>query len=201
MTKIITCPNFDLRRRSAPVTKIDKRLFKLLKQLEQTLIQGNIGVGLAAPQLGVNLRLFGVYFSHEQTSEVATQLPQQTAPPTFKVFINPQITAQAPKLTLGSKKHREFEGCLSVPKIYAPVWRPEWLELSYDELVKEKLVRRQVRLEGFMARIVAHEYDHLEGVLFIDHVLKQGTPIYLENSRGELEEISREQLEQIFGSW
>jgi peptide deformylase len=198
--KIVTYPNFNLRQKSTAITKVNKKLVKLLKELEQTLAQKNIGVGLAAPQLGFNVRLFGTYISEGQTSE-NQELTEQASPPVFRAFINPKIIRQAKQLTLGPKKQREFEGCLSVPKIYAPVWRPEWLELSYDELIANELQPKKIRLEGFLARIVAHEYDHLEGVLFVDHVLAQGTPLYLENDQGELDEIDRSELERRFGSW
>jgi peptide deformylase len=187
--QIITYPNVILRQASARVEKVDHHLQKLLKMLEENLNKKSVGVGLAAPQLGTCKQVIGV------------MLERGDKEPIYRYFVNPKIVGASKKITLGEGKAKEFEGCLSVPKVYAPVYRPEWIEVEYDQVVGRELQHRQERFEGFGARVMAHETDHLKGVLFVDHVLEQGTPLFYENAQGELEKISREKLFELFGEF
>lgn len=192
MNKIVTFPHFGLREPSSQVQKIDQHLKRLLIELELILTQKDLGVGLAAPQIDINKRVFATYIP---TST-------QKAPP-YRYFINPVILAHSDDLTLKSHSQKEddLEGCLSVPNIYAPVYRHSWVNLQYDLLENRQLITYQEKFTGFDARVVQHEFDHLNGILFIDHVLAQKTPIYLQNKEQKLDRITRQELFAIFGEF
>ena len=112
---------------------------------------GASGVGLAAPQIGKSIRMF-----------VIDGEPMDEALKDFKkVFINPEILEEE------GEEWAFEEGCLSIPGIRADVFRPEKLRIRYyDEDWKE----HEELFEGVAARIIQHEYDHIEGVLFTDHL-------------------------------
>lgn len=150
-----------LKRPSADISQEYPELNLLINNLFDTMYQAK-GVGLAAPQIGLNLRLFvvdGAPFSDEEGEEPD---PRAQGMDSFKrVFINPKIV-------------REFgepwsfqEGCLSIPKIRENVSRKESLVLSY---YNECWEHKEETFSGFAARIIQHEYDHVEGVLFTDRL-------------------------------
>jgi peptide deformylase len=116
------------------------------------------GVGLAAPQIGLAIRLFIVDASPFAEEEEEAQADLKV----FKrIFINPTILEEKGDLWSFN------EGCLSIPKIREDVYRKPTLTINY---VDEKFVAHQEVLTGLPARIVQHEYDHIEGKLFIDHL-------------------------------
>lgn len=136
-----------LRAKSEPVKEITPEILSLIKEMEETLSKAENGVGLAAPQVGRNLRLFVV------SPEVAKE--------DHTVFINPAITQVSKKTTA------EEEGCLSLPG--------DWRELARAEKVSIKATdehgkKFKMRVKGVLARLMLHEVDHLNGVLFIDHL-------------------------------
>jgi peptide deformylase len=133
-----------------------------LKELIQNMFDtmyGAHGVGLAAPQVGLSIRLFVVDASpmaedEEFTVEEINQLKEFK-----KVFINPQITEE-------TGVEWDFnEGCLSIPDVREDVKRKPMLKISY---VDENFVSHTEEYEGVAARIIQHEYDHIEGILFTD---------------------------------
>ncbi len=112
------------------------------------------GVGLAAPQVGLALRMFVV-----DGDALSDDYPECAG---FKrCMINPEILSESEDTDV------KDEGCLSIPGIYEPVKRPKWIEMKYFD---ENLVEHTERIEGFAARMTLHEYDHLDGKMFIDHV-------------------------------
>lgn len=161
--KIVQSGNPTLRTKSKPVAKIDKKVLQLIQDLKDTLkVQKDPeGVGLAAPQIGKNLQVFLADYK------------------SFKrVVINPKITSISKnKKEKGSKKHdREIlEGCLSLPYYYGPLKRSERVTLEYLNEKGDKITEEFV---GFNAQIILHEIDHLNGVLFIDHLLAEKKPLY-----------------------
>ncbi|MDO5561716.1 MAG: peptide deformylase [bacterium] len=183
MMKIITAPNVVLRQVSTPVNTQERHLQRLLDQLQQTLSHSDIGVGLAAPQIGVNLRVLALKLT--PANQVVC-------------YLNPQITQTSTDKTLRSREQKkdDLEGCLSLPKIYAPVPRYEWINVTYQQLENGKLVDKSERFSQFAARVFQHEYDHLDGILFLDRALDAGTSLYYEKN-GELTEIDRQQLQKI----
>ena len=149
--KILTINNAEdlefLRMKSREVEKFDDRLCQLLDDMLETVQKAN-GAGLSAVQVGVLKRVFVAFDENEQ----------------FVEFVNPIILEQS-----GSCPILE-EGCLSVPKYYGMVKRPNVVVVrAYDRFGKE--FTRQ--FTGFSAKAVAHEYDHLEGILFIDKTIDE----------------------------
>lgn len=173
--KIITIPHPTLRTQAAPVTKVDRKLQGFLHDLEDTLARKRNpqGVGLAAPQVDVKWRVF------------VTQLTlSEGADPKLRHFINPEIIDKSSEITFGpDKKEPVLEGCLSIPGIYGPVPRHQWIELKYDLIVGNELVSHREKFADFAARVVQHEQDHLNGILFIDYTEQYDLPLYKENKK------------------
>ena len=191
--QIIAIPHSTLRAKAKEITKIDKKLIKFVKNLEQTLADARNpqGVGLAAPQVDKTLRIF------------TTQLPDETQtlrPELIKHYINPVITNRSPKLILGetaNDKEAREEGCLSMPGLYGPVPRAEWIELLWFELDGNELVKKEARFDNFPARVIQHELDHLDGILFTDYSIKYDLPVYKESRLGKWVEVDKSELEKI----
>lgn len=146
--EIISVPDPVLRKESAPVDRVDTELTRLADDMLETMYKAP-GIGLAAIQLGIPLRLF--------VCDVSGQ--EETPDP--RVLINPEI--------LWSSEERSVynEGCLSIPGQYAEVERPARVRLRH--LDREGQVR-EFDADGLLATCVQHEYDHLDGVLFIDYL-------------------------------
>lgn len=171
--KIVEIPNEILRQKSKPVGKVDKKVKKLISDMQETLeAQKNPeGVGLAASQVGKALRLFVVSYKGEK-----------------RAVINPEVLEKAKPKTKTAKseaKEMPLEGCLSLPQYYGPVKRAQRIKIKY---LNEKGQEVTEEFKGFMAQIVAHELDHLEGKIFIDRVLEQKVPLY-KYTKGDWEEV------------
>ena len=184
--KIIEVPNPKLRQVSKPIEELTPQLLKFIEDLETALRNKTDpeGVGLSAPQVGQNIRLFSTYLGDDNSR-------------TIRTYINPQITRTSERMTLGPNPKKPFlEGCLSIPLIYAPVERHHWIKLKFSQIDPKngQLFTRTKRFESFPARVIQHELDHLDGILFTDHTTKQGLPIYKEGGE-KLIEISPEELE------
>ena len=135
-----------LRTVCEPVTQFDKSLKKLAEDMIETMHAAK-GLGIAAPQVGVNARVFIVTFDYGQKDE------RQVA------MVNPEI------IFFSDNQDLAEEGCLSLPKVFGNVERPTEIVVKYLNLRGQEL---SLRLEGLNARVVQHELDHLNGVLFID---------------------------------
>src|SRR4030042_4153673 len=159
--KIVTVKDPVLRIKSKEVTRFDKKIFNLIKDLKETLaIQKDpIGVGLAAPQIGKNLRMFAI-----KPKEV------------IKIIINPVVISisKEPK-ELADEHTKLMEGCLSLPNLYGPLKRPDVIRVNY---LNEKGEKATSLFDGFEAQIIQHEIDHLNGILFTDRLLQQKKPLY-----------------------
>lgn len=136
-----------LRQPSKPVEHIDETLHNLVREMFITM-ERDEGIGLAAPQVGKNIRLFIVKINDGVE----------------RVFINPQIVATS------EAQCSYEEGCLSIPKLYASVIRPESVTVQYKEINGR---RKTMEASGLLARVIQHEYDHLDGLLFIDRLSEQ----------------------------
>jgi peptide deformylase len=159
--KIVDIKSPILRQKAKRVRKIDKKISKLIKDMRETLMvqKDPEGVGLAAPQIGKSLRIFVI--NYEKIN---------------KVFINPKIVKIYKNVPVfNSKKKDLLEGCLSVPHYYGPLTRPGKITISY---LNENSKRIKETFEGFIAQIIQHEMDHLEGILFIDKIIKNDIPLY-----------------------
>ena len=179
--KIITTPNPILKRKSKKITKIDKKVIKFIKNLEDTLLKKKDppGIGLSAPQVGKNWSVFSVQLPQENISGRKDLKDHQLI---LKTYLNPQIITASKKLTLSGTKAKPFlEGCLSIPLIYAPVYRHEWIKLKYSTINDlRSTIQKTEKFSGFKARVIQHELDHLDGILFTDRSIKQKLPLYKE---------------------
>ncbi len=185
--KIITVPHPTLRSVASPVTMVDKKLFEFLKDLEETLLETHNpkGVGLAAPQVDKLKRIFALNLAEDNRE--------------LRTVINPEIVAHSSETTFGGEPDEPIlEGCLSIPGIYGPVPRWSWVELEYQLVEGTELVKKHERFEDYGARVVQHELDHLDGVLFTDYSLKYDLPLYKEKRGGKkMEEIDKSLLQYI----
>jgi peptide deformylase len=177
--KIIEIPNDTLRKVAKEVTKVDKKLIKFVAELEETLDKKRNprGVGLAAPQVNTLIRVFCLKLKNIQT------------------YINPVITNESEHSTFGPDKEEPImEGCLSMPQLYGPVPRWEWIEAEFQILEDGKLVNKKERFEDFEARVFQHEIDHLDGILFTDYALEYDLPVYKELTKDNFKEVDPEIL-------
>ena len=144
-----------LREKTQEVKPDHEGLEQLIENMYQTMYKAH-GVGLAAPQIGLSLRLFVIDASPMEGEDDA----ETAALKEFKqVFINPQKIEE-------DGNHWPFEeGCLSIPDIREKVMRPHQIRLRYQD---EQFNEHEAMFTGTMARVIQHEYDHLEGVLFTD---------------------------------
>jgi peptide deformylase len=150
-----------LKKESEEITADYPSLDLLVENMFETMYQAK-GVGLAAPQVGLNIRLFivdGAPFADEEGDEPD---PRAVGMETFKkVFINPVIEEESGEVWAFQ------EGCLSIPKIRENVHRKSDILLSYYD---ENWAFHEERFSGYAARIIQHEYDHIEGILFTDRL-------------------------------
>lgn len=148
-----------LKKTAVKIENIDDSIIELADSMMDTMWEAD-GVGLAAPQIGKSIRLIvlGIPYNEEKippTSPGELQLlPQMPL-----ALVNPEVTPTTERLVCSE------EGCLSVPKIYAKVTRPESVMLSADLLSGHHI---NVECSGFLARALQHEIDHLNGILFPD---------------------------------
>ncbi len=143
--KVETYPSDVLRKTAKPVKEVTPELVTLVRDMIDTMYQED-GVGLAAPQIGISQRIIIV--------------SPQAKPGTERVYLNPEITSE-------EGEEMGLEGCLSLPGIAAEVNRAKKITFNAMNLQGEK---ESFKAEGFFARIVQHEVDHLNGKLFIDRV-------------------------------
>jgi peptide deformylase len=151
-----------LKKEAEEIEKDYPELDKLIEDMFETMYAAS-GVGLAAPQIGKSIRLFIVDGSpFAEDDEEGEEDPKAEGMENFKkVFINPII----------EEEHGEEwgfnEGCLSIPKIREEVFRKERVVISYYD---ENWELKEETYEGYAARIIQHEYDHVDGILFTDHL-------------------------------
>ena len=155
--KIVTYPAEILEQHCEPVTMFDKKLAKLLSDMYDTMIEFD-GVGLAAPQIGINKRIAIVSIDDDmETIEL----------------INPEVIETSGEQT-------GAEGCLSFPDIYGEVTRPNFVKIKAQNRKGREMI---IEAEEFLARAILHEIDHLNGVLFTTKVTRYLDDAELE--RGE----------------
>lgn len=151
---IITAPDPRLKVKCEPVAAVDEAVAKLMDDMLDTMYLAP-GIGLAAPQVGVTKRILVVDVSPKD----GVRDPIRMA--------NPEIVWRSDELTVYE------EGCLSLPEQYAEVERPKKVRFRY---LDEKGVPQEREAEGLLATCIQHEIDHLDGIIFVDHLsaLKRG---------------------------
>ncbi|MFH1971018.1 MAG: peptide deformylase [Patescibacteria group bacterium] len=144
------------------VKSIDKKVISIAKDLKETLrVQKDPeGVGLAAPQIGENLRIFAMNDNGK-----------------IRVIINPEILEISKEKTAKPKQQEKeiMEGCLSLPNYYGPLKRPQKVKIKYLEI---NGTYKEEEFKGLSAQIVQHEIDHLNGIVFVHRLLEQKQPLY-----------------------
>jgi len=137
-----------LRQNSKRITKVDESIRNLARDMLKSMYAAK-GIGLAAPQIGINKELLVIDVNFEDSA----------AEPL--ILINPEITE------FGTTLNSYEEGCLSIPGVYLNVVRPSTIKLKFrDEMGRP----RKMKADGLLARCIQHEMDHLNGVLFVDRV-------------------------------
>ncbi|MBK7374875.1 MAG: peptide deformylase [Ferruginibacter sp.] len=167
-----------LRKVCDDITADYSNLDKLVADMWETMYNSN-GVGLAAPQVNVPIRLFVMDSEQVFLNQEEDEKDEYPDAPGYKgVFINAHITR------LNGKEWSYNEGCLSIPKIREDVYRNEEVEI---EFVDENFQPHTQTFNGLTARIILHEYDHIEGKLFIDHI----KPLKRKLLKRKLDDISK----------
>lgn len=149
--KVLTFPDPFLKTVAKPVDQFDAELHEIAEKMTHTMYE-NSGIGLAAVQVGVDKRLFIMDVKYSKDD------PDSDRNPT--VVINPELIEKADEQIME-------EGCLSVPEFRAEVKRWAKITLRYQDLSGES---REIEAEGLHAVCIQHEMDHLDGILFIDHL-------------------------------
>ena len=144
-----------LRKKAKVVTKFDDKLVELLEDMADTMYEAD-GVGLAAPQIGLAIRV--VVIDLDVLSE---EFPE------YKGFRKAFINAHILEYDDESEKASSEEGCLSIPGISEKVTRPTRIHVKY---LDEEMQEHDEWVEGYLARVMQHEFDHLEGTMFIDRL-------------------------------
>jgi len=147
LLEILQAPHPVLKTKAKPVARVDDALRRLAADMFETMYKAP-GIGLAAPQVGVSERLIVLDVTDGDERRPMT-------------LVNPEIVWRS------SDRATAEEGCLSLPGHFADVTRPQQVKVSY---LTEQGLERQLEAEGLLARCVQHEIDHLDGILFVDHL-------------------------------
>ena len=149
-----------LKKMGTPITKDYPNLDTLIENMFETMYNA-LGVGLAAPQIGLPIRLFVIDTTPFSEDEDLTPEEQNTLKDFKRVFINAKITKEE------GDKWAFNEGCLSIPDVREDVFRQPKLIIEY---VDENFNKHIEEFDGLIARVIQHEYDHIDGILFTDRL-------------------------------
>ena len=152
---LVILPDAQLRLVSKPVEAVTPEVRTLVEDMFETMYDAP-GIGLAAIQIGVPLRVVTIDLSKPEAKEGEEPEPRKP-----QVFINPQVTWSSDEFSAYE------EGCLSIPEYYEEVERPAEVKVRYMDLDGKT---QEIAAEGLLATCLQHEIDHLDGVLFIDHL-------------------------------
>ncbi|MGJ8592689.1 MAG: peptide deformylase [Aquaticitalea sp.] len=147
-----------LRKKAEDISKEYPKLDELISNMYETMY-GAFGVGLAAPQIGLAIRLFLVDTSPFSEDDDFTKEEQDELKNFKRTFINAQILEEA------GDEWAFNEGCLSIPDVREDVFRKPEITIQYQD---ENFITKTEKFDGLIARVIQHEYDHIEGVLFTD---------------------------------
>ena len=167
--QIITIPNPLLRKISEPVTSVNNEEKKLMDDMLETMYAAP-GIGLAAVQDGVLKRIIVIDLSKDGEKKT----------PLF--IVNPQITFKSDDLISYE------EGCLSIPNQFAEIKRPSSCKVNFLDYNGKK---KEISADGLLATCIQHEVDHLNGILFIDHLSKLKKDLILKKTKKQIKEINR----------
>lgn len=160
-----------LRKKTSKVTEVDNKTFELIRNMFATMRNAN-GIGLAANQVDADKQIFVLDISGIEGYE-------GTKPMTI---INPII------LERSEKKNKMEEGCLSIPDVRAELERPEEITIVYQDI---DLKEHTIKVKDVLARVMQHEYDHLQGILFVDYLTNEEKKKF----KKDLENIKKRKME------
>ncbi|PZD78236.1 peptide deformylase [Mesonia sp. K7] len=166
-----------LKKKAKPITKDYPKLEELLENMWETMYNAT-GVGLAAPQVGLPIRLFVVDASPFAEDDDLSEEEINSLKDSKLVFINAQIVEEF------GDEWAFNEGCLSIPEIREDVFRKPKITIEYED---ENFKKQVKSFDGILARVIQHEYDHIEGVLFTDKLSSLKKRLI----KGKLENISK----------
>lgn len=173
--KIITTPDGRLREKSEKVRKIDDEIRGIIADMRKLSLDWEkehpyeLSAAMAAPQMGVLKRIIIIRDDMEDKKKA-----------TFTALINPEVIREEGRVK------KDYEGCLSVPEIYGMV--PRATKVKVKARLEDGTDVR-IKATGELARTLLHEIDHLDGILFIDHVRDDSNAFYRMNKKGDLEPI------------
>lgn len=176
MKKIITTPDPRLRAKSAKVRQITPEIKQIIADMTEASLDWEkkhpyeLSAAMAAPQLGINQRII-IVRDDLDNKDINT----------FTALINPEI------IRTEGKTVKDYEGCLSVPEIYGMVARPDKVKVK---AILEDGTEVRLKAAGYLARTLQHEIDHLNGILFIDHIRDDADAFYRMNDKGDLEPVT-----------
>lgn len=160
-----------LRKKTSKVTVVDNETIELIRDMFATMRNAN-GIGLAANQVGVDKQIFVLDISKVEGFE-------DTKPMTV---INPKIRERS------EENNKMEEGCLSIPDIRVEIERPAEITMTYQDV---DLKDHTIKVDDIFARVMQHEYDHLQGILFIDYLTEQQKKEF----KKDLENIKKRKME------
>ena len=173
---IVAYGNPVLKKEAKNITQDYPELDQFIYNMWETMYEAR-GVGLAAPQVGVGIRLFVVDASPFAEDEELSEEEKEQLNGFKKVFINPELEESGEEWAFN-------EGCLSIPEVREDIYRQEKIHITYyDENFKE----HQETFTGLPARVIQHEYDHIEGILFTDKL----SPLKKKLIKGKLNNIAK----------
>lgn len=176
MKEIVTTPDPRLRQKSRKVSQITDETRQIIADMVEASLAWEdehpyeLSAAMAAPQLGINQRIIIV---RDDLNDKSNQ--------NFTALINPEVIKTEGKLV------KDYEGCLSVPEIYGLVARPRKTKIK--ALLADGQEAR-IKADNFLARTLLHEIDHLNGILFIDHIKDDPDAFYRMNDHGDLEPVT-----------
>lgn len=166
-----------LKKKAKDIDKNYPELDQLITNMYDTLYKSH-GIGLAAPQIGLSIRLFIIDATPLAEDEDYQDLKEELEKNGKKVFINPKIIEREGEIW------KFNEGCLSIPDIREDIKRPEIITIEYFD---ENWIKKTETFKDIRARIIQHEYDHIEGILFTDLL----SPLKKKLIKRKLEDISK----------
>ncbi len=180
--KILTIDKYEkfLKTPSQPVKRINKDVKQLIKDLKDTMADPSVpAIGLSAPQIGVQKRVFAARMAYEED-----QPDEEMAPPT--IFINPEIIEAQPEVERG------FDACLSIPGMMGYTDRNVKIKVRYQDEAGKEVVSD---FEGWDARVIQHEIDHLDGILFLQRLASlDDLYVYVKDKEGNHEPVPYNQV-------
>ena len=168
MGEILIYPNKVLRKKTSEIKSVDADLLNEIETLKKQLIEAENGVGLAAPQIGISKRFFGIKDENKKIKVIINPKIKITfGEKTFPVMVKEK---SADAKSFGETTEDFLEGCLSFPNFWGTAKRWLKIKVRWQEVVDKKLVSKKEVLEGFKAIVWQHESDHLDGIVFVDHI-------------------------------